>query len=156
MGREILLMKIRSILQAVVAVSVLATAHMASAQVTSTSGEVKVNEAEQRTLLAEGVMRVNGVLYIVSAGIARPINLADGQMATMGGVVREIPPNATLPGGIPQATLSTPAAGTPATGTAVAPATANPTTIPGRATPQSERNRNAGDPSPGATTPSSR
>ena len=144
-------MKIRSILQAVIAVAVLAATHVASAQVTSTSGDTRVNETAQRTLLAEGVMRVNGVLYIVSAGIARPIELADGQMATMGGVVRPIPPNATLPGGIPQATISTPAAGT-----VVTPATATPTTIPGRATPQAERNRNVADPTPGASTPSSR
>jgi hypothetical protein len=141
-------MNIRSILHAVIVVTVLATAHVASAQVTSTSGNPRVNETADRALLAEGVMRVNGVLYIVSAGIARPIELADGQMATMGGVVRNIPVNAALPGGIPQATITT----TPA----VPPATTNPTTIPGKTTPQAERNRNVGDPSPGATTPSTR
>jgi hypothetical protein len=141
-------MNIRTILQITILGMVMATANVASSQVTATSGGTAVNERNPQVALSEGVIRVNGVLYVVTAGIAHRIDLADGQMATLDGLVRAIPPNATLPGGVPQATISGPTGAVRNDPSSTATGATN--------TPQAERNRNVGSPAPGATTPSER
>lgn len=148
-------MNIRSILQILILGAALTTGHFASAQVTSTSGDARVNDRASGLAITEGVLRVNGVLYVVTAGIAKRIDLADGQMATMDGLIRAIPANATLPGGVPQATISSGVSGASAGGTTTRTET-NTTATGATNTPQAERNRAVGDPTPGATTPSVR
>lgn len=44
-----------------------------------------------------GIVRLNGNFYVVNNGVARRIDLADGQMATMDGIIRELPRSDTVP-----------------------------------------------------------
>jgi hypothetical protein len=147
-------MKIRSVLPLILAAVAIVVSHPVSAQLPATS-DTGVNDRGSRLFMTEGVLRVNGVLYIVSAGIAKRIDLVDGQMATMDGLVKAIPAHATLPGGVPQATATSGASAAPAG----RPPTKDPiqTTATGATnTPQSERNKGVGDPTPGSSTPSTK
>ncbi len=139
-------MNIRSLLPITAVAVACAAGNIASAQAPSNTAANEVNERANRLAIAEGVLKVDGKLYVVSAGIARRIELKDGQMATLDGLIRPIPPNATLPGGVPKATVSEPGK---------KPATDPSTTATGaKNTPQAERNKGVGDPSPGASSTS--
>jgi hypothetical protein len=141
-------MNIRTILQTTILGIVMAAADVASAQVTGTSGGTAVNEGKGQIALSEGILRVNGVLYVVTAGIAHRVDLGDGQMATLDGVVRTVPLNATLPSGVPKATISGATGAVRNDPSSTATGATN--------TPQADRNKNVGNPAPGATTPSVR
>jgi hypothetical protein len=77
------------------------------------SGDVEAHHDYNSGGIPNGVLRVNGVLYIVNGGVARRIDLADGQMANMDGVIGKLPKDFVVsklgatPAGTPMAPTGT-------------------------------------------------
>jgi len=75
----------------------------AFAQSAASSSDVEAHHTPA-SAVPDGVLRLNGSLYIINNGVAHRIELADGQMATMDGNIHKVPQNYTAPATAPTTT----------------------------------------------------